>query len=140
MSIEIFVWSDRRLGSIEEWQQAIDREGVPLRLSTEGTFDALQGFLPATWGEHETGFECDHFDADEFTDDMEEFGSGRQWKQVLAFRWGGDFGAAVSAFAAAGAYARATDGVVFDGEAGEVVTPDQALQTAREMAKEYLAT
>ena len=33
MSMEICVFSDRILGSIAEWQQAIDAEGLPLRLS-----------------------------------------------------------------------------------------------------------
>ena len=34
MSIEIFVLSDRKLGSIAEWQRAIDREGFDLKLDT----------------------------------------------------------------------------------------------------------
>ena len=39
----------------------------------------------------------------------------------------------VGSFAAATAYARATGGVVFDGEAGEVLTPDKAAEIARDV-------
>jgi hypothetical protein len=37
---------------------------------------------------------------------------------------------------AATAYARATGGVVFDGEAGEVLTPDKAAEIARDVELE----
>ena len=51
MSIEIFVLSDRALGTIAEWQQAIDAEGFDLRLDTSRPFNALSGHLPAHRGE-----------------------------------------------------------------------------------------
>jgi len=35
MSMQICVFSDRTLGSIAEWQQAIDAEGFRLRLSDD---------------------------------------------------------------------------------------------------------
>src|SRR3954464_11375644 len=135
MSIEIFVLSDRRLGSIEEWQKAIEQDGFPLRLSTECTFERLNGYLPANWRDKSAGFECDHFDAAEFIDNMRDFDFGRRWGHVLAFRFGGDFNELMGAYAAAAAYARATDGVLFDGESGEVLAPDQALQAARDIVK-----
>jgi hypothetical protein len=54
---QIFVLSDRRLGAIAEWQQAIDAEGFDLRL-----FEDLSGHLPAHRGEQHAGFECGHWD------------------------------------------------------------------------------
>ena len=64
-------------------------------------------------------------------DDAPDIDFGRRWKEMLAFRFGGDFHALWGAFAAAAAYARATDGVVFDGESGKVLTPDEAAESAR---------
>jgi hypothetical protein len=49
----------------------------------------------------------------------------------LAFRFGGDFHALWGAYAAAAAYAKATEGVVFDSESGEVLPPDKAIAAAR---------
>ena len=60
MSMEIHVFSDRKLASIAQWQQAVDAEGFALRLSTEGSFEALRGFLPAQWSDRQAGFECFH--------------------------------------------------------------------------------
>jgi hypothetical protein len=135
MSIEIYVLSDRQLASIAEWQQAIDREGFALRLSTQCPFEALRGHLPAQWGDKHAGFECDHWKGSEVIDESPDVEFGRRWEHALAFRFGGDFGALLGAYAAAAAYARATDGVVFDGESGEVLTPEKAAQTAREFER-----
>ncbi len=55
---------------------------------------------------------------------------------MLAFRFGGDFLAAWGAFAAAAAYARATGGVVFDDQTGEVLTPDKAAEIARDIERD----
>src|SRR5882757_4644093 len=109
MSIEIFVLSDRALGTIAEWQQAIDAEGFDLRLDTSRPFDALSGHLPAHRGEKHAGFECDHWDSKDVMD--EEFcpgvDFGHAWTRALAFRFGGDFHALWGAYAAAAAYAKA---------------------------------
>jgi hypothetical protein len=138
MSIEIFVLSDRALGTIAEWQQAIDAEGFDLRLDTSRPFDALSGHLPAHRGEKHAGFECDHWDSKDVMD--EEFcpgvDFGHAWTRALAFRFGGDFHALWGAYAAAAAYARATAGVVFDGESGEVLAPDKAVEVARDLEQE----
>ena len=138
MSIEIFVLSDKRLSSIAEWQQAIDAEGFDLRLATSRSFDELSGHLPAHRGQQHAGFECDHWDPKEVMD--EEFCGaidfGRPWTQALAFRFGGDFHALWGAYAAAAAYAKATEGVLFDSESGEVLPPDKAAQAAREIERD----
>src|SRR5712691_386475 len=63
MAMELLVLSDRRLGTIAEWQRAIDAEKFTLRLSAETPFEELDGFLPAQFGDNETGFECAHWDA-----------------------------------------------------------------------------
>jgi hypothetical protein len=138
MSIEIYVMSDRRLGSMAEWQQAIDKEGFDLRLNTSRPIEALSGHLPAQRGAQHAGFECDHWDPAEILDDegLADVDFGRRWTQMLAFRFGGDFLALWGAYAAAAAYARATGGVVFDGESGEVLTPDKAADAARDIERD----
>jgi len=67
MSMELFVCSDRQIGSIEEWQAAIDAEGYPLKLSTDTRFEELNGFLPSSLRGELTGFECYHDDAKELS-------------------------------------------------------------------------
>ena len=135
MSIEIFVLSHAALSSLAEWQKAIDAEGADLKLSQEGTFEALNGFLPAGLRDVETGFECDHFDPATFIEESKEAQPELDWDggwtHVLAFRWGGDFKEAASAYLAASAYARATNGVIYDSEAGEIYTPEQAKPIAQ---------
>jgi len=138
MSIEIFVMSDRRLGSMAEWQKAIEQEGFDLRLDASRPFEALRGHLPAWRGSQPAGFECDHWDPADIldNDDLADIDFGRRWAQTLAFRFGGDFLALWGAFAAATAYARATGGVVFDRESGEVLTPDKSAEVVRDIELE----
>jgi hypothetical protein len=55
-------------------------------------------------------------------------GARLPFRRRLSCLWG--------AYAAAAAYAKATDGVVFDGESGEVLPPDKAAQAAREIERD----
>ncbi len=135
MSIEIYVLSDRCLASIEDWQRAIDAEGFKLRLDMSRAFADLGGHLLAQRGDEHAGFECDHWDPRDIIDTYEDIDFGRGWSRTLAFRIGGDFHALWGAYAAATAYARATDGVVFDSEAGEIFSPEQAAKTVRDIER-----
>jgi len=138
MSIEIFVMSDRRLSSIAEWQKAIEQEGFDLRLDDSRPLASIGGHLPAWRGSEPAGFECDHSDPADLldNDDLADIDFHRRWTQTLAFRFGDDFLALWGAFAAATAYARATGGVVFDGEGGEILTPDKAAEITRDVELE----
>jgi hypothetical protein len=133
MAMELFVLSDRRLGSIAEWQGAIDAEGFALRLSAETPFEELDGFLPARLGDKHTGFECDHWDARELTESP-KFEFDRQWAYALSFRFGGiDIYETPAAHIAGATYAAATDGVVLDLEVARVLSSQQALEAARDI-------
>jgi hypothetical protein len=138
MSIEIFVLSDKQLASIAEWQHAIDAEGLDLRLDASRPFQESSGHLPAHRGDQLAGFECDHRDPKDVLEDEScaDIDFGRRWTRALAFRFGGDFFALWGAYAAAAAYAKATEGVVFDGESGEVLTPEKAVQSARDIERD----
>ncbi len=135
MSAEIYVFSDRRLASIAEWQAAIDAEGFALRVSAEIPFNALGGFLPMQLEGREAGCKCDHFDAGEIMDHDPDFDYGRRWLHVLAFRWSGDVDACLSAYMAGAAYARATEGCVLDCEEGRLLTPREAANVVRELRR-----
>ena len=136
MSIEVYALSDRSLASIADWQQAINREGFDLWLYDPRPFEALSGHLPAHRGGRHAGFACDHWNAAELIDGCRNIDFGHRWTRALAFRVGADFDAMWGAFAAAAAYARATDGVVFDPIAGEVLPPARAVESARQVARD----
>ena len=133
MSLEFSVLSDRRLTTTAEWQQAIDAEGFPLRLDPACVLDEASGFFPAHVGDTPTGFECFHDSAGELIDEYSDIDFGRRWTHALGLRIGGDYDELRAAFMAAAAYARATGGVVWDGESGEVMSPDRAAEEARQI-------
>jgi hypothetical protein len=134
--MEVYALSDRRLLSVAEWQQSITREGFDLWLCDTRPFADLKGHLPAHRGGRYAGFACDHWNAGELADRHRTIDFGRRWKEALAFRVGADFDALWGAFAAAAAYARATDGVVFDPIAGEVLPPAKAVESARRVERD----
>ena len=136
MAMELWILSDKQLGSITEWQAAINAEGMPLTLSDEKPLDKIGGFLPARLRGQPTGFECNHWPAAEFMRDMPNVDFGHAWKHVLALRWRGDFNELRAAWVAGSAYARATDGIVFDDQEGKIRNSAEAVETAR---REYEA-
>ena len=132
MSMELYVLSDRRLASFAEWQAAIDGEGFGLKLDGKGDFAAQAGYLPAHYGEALAGFEVDHWDPQAMKrDDPEYVDFVKDEQHLLAFRWGGSKHELFGVFAAASAYARATEGWVLDCESGEEMTPDATAGLAR---------
>lgn len=130
--MEICVLSDTKLCSISEWQRAIDHEGFALRLSQEGLFAELDGFLPSMLQDKQTGFECYHVDPQELIETYDNVQFGREWKYAIELLWGGDFGEMQAACMAAAAYARATSGIVFDPQAGQLLTASQAVQVVQD--------
>jgi hypothetical protein len=136
MSIEISVLSNKRLAAIEEWQRAIDAEGHPLTLSTDRSIASLSGFLPAQWDGRPGGFECTHDDARELMDAYSGVDFGQPWKYALTFRWGSNLIECLSAYVAAAAYARATDGVVFDPQENKVLAEQEAFHLTHSLKKD----
>jgi hypothetical protein len=139
MSMEIHVFSDRTLSSIAAWQEAINAEGFDLQLSAEASLPAVKGFPPARLGDRTTGFECYHDDPRELLIGYQGIESGHEWRHALSFRWGGDLVECLAAHTAAAAYARATEGVLFDPDSGELLTSQQAVDRVREIEQELPA-
>ncbi|WP_031337734.1 hypothetical protein [Rhodopseudomonas sp. B29] len=135
MSMEMYVFSDRRLESIEAWQQAIDAAGDPLQLSTERPFAELGGALPVMLRDRPTAFECDHWDAAELMADLPHITFDHPWRDVLAFRWGADFDVGAAAYWVPAAYAEATGGVIFDDEEGRLISPARAREVAVDLER-----
>ncbi len=135
MSMELYVFSDTQLASMEAWQQAIDFDGGPLRLLTPFTFGELRGALPARFRDKGTAFECDHWSAAELIAEYPDIDFGRQWRYALAFRWGSNVYDGIAAYLSASAYARATHGVVLDCEEGTIISAQRAAEIAVELER-----
>lgn len=133
MSMEISVLSEERLNSIAEWQNAIDAERFPLHLADNLTFENMKGFMPAFLREKKTGFECYHVDPQDLIRTYDNIHFNREWKFSLAFVWGGDLAQMQAVWFAAAAYASATAGVVFDEQAGKILSANDALKVARDL-------
>lgn len=127
MSMELMLFSDKQLGSVQEWQAAVDGEGFPLRLSGDVVLDGISGFFPMHLRGELTGFECYHEDPGEIIGMNPDLGIDRPWKFVLHFVWlGSKWNELIAAWMAATAYARATDGIIVDGEDWKIYNPAQA--------------
>jgi hypothetical protein len=136
MSMEICLFSDRILGSIAEWQQAIEAEGFPLRLIDDVPLSEVDGILLGQLHDESTDFEFHPRDAQEM---MEFYGPAnfdRKWKYAFEFIWGGlNVNNGPGSWMAATAYARATSGVIYDGEEGKLFSPTAALDVARDLER-----
>jgi hypothetical protein len=136
MAMELFVLSDKQLNSVMEWQAAIDGEGYPLRLDGNKPIESLKGFLRAQLRDTRTGFECNVWPAEEFMREMSGVNFGHEWKHVLAFRWGGNLSQVPAVWMAAAAYAKATNGVVFDEEGGKIRSAADAQTVVGDVERE----
>lgn len=136
MAMELFVLSDQQLGTVVDWQAAIDAEGFPLRLQGNNVIETLKGFLPAQLRDTSTGFECNLWPADELMRDRPDVNFGHVWKYVLVLRWSGNLSQVPAAWMAATAYAKATNGVVFDEEPGKIRTPAEASIMVEEIERD----
>lgn len=136
MSMSLYIFSDRPVQSMAEWQAAIDADGFAAELYKPAKFEELDGFLPVKLDGVGTGFEVCHEDSPALISELADEGweVGRQWTQALSFHWGGDYRELIAAYATAGSYARATEGVVFDCEEAKVYEPAAVLEMARKMA------
>jgi hypothetical protein len=136
MAMEIFVFSDSQIGSMVEWQEAVEAEGFALRLSTDRPFNDLNGHLPAQLNGEDVWFECDHFDLAELIAHYSDVDFGHPWEFVLAFRIGASFKALLGAWIAATAYAKATGGTVFDETDAKLYPLDEALKLTRDLQRD----
>jgi len=126
--MQICVLTDSQLSSTAEWQKAIYAEGFPLRLSNPEPNRNLAVHLR----DEETSIEYGVYDFGELKDTCKAVNFGHGWKYVIAFTWSSDFAEEIAAWMAATAYARATNGVIFDEQEGKILSPEEALKIAHD--------
>ena len=135
MSAEIFVLSDSQIGSIAEWQQAIEAEGFALRLSTGDASDGLSGQMSARFGNEDVEFECEQVESDELMSRHSDVDFGHAWKFVRAFRGSPTLKQNVAAWISAAIFAKLTGGKVFDPGADRLSTAEELLSSLREVER-----
>lgn len=127
MSMELLIFADKELDNVQEWQAAIDAEGFPLRLAADVIFNRISGFFPMHLRGELTGFECYHEDSGKIIAMNPGLGIDHPWRFVLHFVWrGSKWNELLAAWMAASAYARATNGIIIDGEDWKFYTAAQA--------------
>jgi hypothetical protein len=132
MSIQICVLTDSLIAGIAEWQRVIDSEDFPLRISDD---DPNRNLAARLHGE-EAEISYDAHDFSELKDTYKAKNFGRDWKYAVAFTWSSDVADAIASWMAATAYARATDGIVFDEQEGKLLTPEESLRVVRELERD----
>jgi hypothetical protein len=101
MAMELFVFSDQKLGSIAEWNAALAELGFEVVIEEGGGIAGLNGSWPTKLRGRDVWIEYNHWDAAEFLEDQKEYvKKERDWKYLLAFRWGSDIYAHPSVFMA----------------------------------------
>ncbi len=133
MSMETYVLCSHPIGSLEEWQGAIDALGFGLRFRAGGGLSGHAGHLPAVWRGQEAGFElysCSSEDVAELSDDL-DLDLGGPWPFSYAFRYGGMSGCVGTWFAVA-ACLQLTGGIAVEGEEGKILKPEEAIPFAWE--------
>jgi hypothetical protein len=135
MSLEVYALSNQRLPSSSEWQLAIEAEGFPLRLVPSLPILDFSGTIPCQLRTTNTGFEYANLSPADFEDETSARPVAESYSNIVVLRWGADLPAGAAAYMAAAAYARATGGIVFDGEEGELLSVDRAAEIAREMER-----
>jgi hypothetical protein len=132
--MELRLLSDKRITTIAEWQRAIDDEAFPLQLSEQASLDTIKGFLPSRLRGKLTGFEYSEFNANEIKSEYPGANFGHDWRYALGLRWlGSKRDEMLAAWMAAAAYARVTDGIIFDELDVKIRTASQALEIVRDL-------
>src|SRR5215831_9926482 len=86
--MRLFVFSDRQVSSIAEWQRAIEAEGFALRFSTTGPADELSGSVAAKLGNDDAGFECNQESSADIMARYPDVDFGHAWQFAKVFRSG----------------------------------------------------
>jgi hypothetical protein len=137
MAMELWVFSDRQLNSVAEWQAGIDAEGYPLRLSIDRMFEKLRGFLPSYLRGELAGFETYHQDAGALIRSNPGIHFDHEWKYALGFRWlSSKANELRAAWMAATAYAQATDGIIIDDQAAKFHNAAEARQVVSDVDRD----
>jgi len=144
MSMEMHVLFQGKLPDKKALSQAMAEFGFPLTIKA-GSLERQRGFMPMRLRRDETGVEFDVFEGraavEEQVADIEDIAASDidpRFERSANFRWGGDADEMLAGLCAAAALAKLVDGVVFDGEAGNLLSVDEAVALAQDTLKATL--
>lgn len=132
MSMELYVFSDKKLSSIAEWNAILSTEGFEVEIADD-PIESLDGHQPTKLRGRDVWLEFNHWDAKRFLAEETYIQPDRQWTCLLALRWSFDVYAAPAAYMAASAYAKATSGVIYDCEEGRFISWKEGGKIARNL-------
>jgi hypothetical protein len=134
MALELHVFFAGGLPSKASLSTTMRQLGLPLNIArANGRLAQHTGFLPIKWRGDEIGVE---FDTRHGRQAVEEIAGAKiavdvRFDRSANMRWGGDENEMLAAQCVAAALAKLTRGVVFDAEAGRLLSVDEAISAAR---------
>ncbi len=131
MSVEMHVFFRGKLPNKRELSRAMGDLGFPLSIAA-GSLEKQRGFMPMKLRREETGVEFDVFEGRAAVEEIGGEGVDPAFERSANFRWGGDEDEMLAGLCAAAALAKLVHGIVFETEAGELLTVDEAIALARE--------
>src|SRR4051812_41916083 len=144
MSMEMHVFFHGKLPDKKALSRAMAELEFPLTVKA-GSLERQRGFMPMRLRREEAGVEFDVFDGRAAVEEIIAGFDGldgtdldRRFERSANFRWGGDEDQMLSGMCAAAALARLVSGVVFDAEAGRLLSSDEAIALARETLRTTL--
>jgi hypothetical protein len=135
MAMEIHVFFRGTLPTKAALGRTMKELGFPLSVKpATGSLEGHSGYMPMRLRREETGVEFDIFGGRSVIDEFGFEGVDPSLDRVANFRWGGDEDEMLAALCGAAALAKLTNGIVFDEAGDRLLSPDQAI----EMAKQHL--
>lgn len=131
MSIEINVLFQGKLPDKKALSRAMAELGFPLTIAA-GSLERQRGLMPMRLRREETGVEFDVFDGRAAVEERGGKDIDPAFERSANFRWGGDEDEMLAGLCAAAALAKLVNGMVFDAEAGKLLSVDDAIARAQE--------
>ena len=134
VSVDQVVFLSRdRLPTTKRWQAALDAAMLPVKLDATCEISSHSGCWPAEYEGVASGFEFYLFAADQAAFEVDEAELGGRDKSA-GFVTHSDYTELKAACAAAAALAIVADGLYFDEDADALITGEQSLDIARDVA------
>src|ERR1044072_5631262 len=132
MSIEMHVLFAGKLPSKAKLTRKMKELGFPFSIMPPlGSLEAQEGYMPMRFRRDETGVEFDVFEEREDLAEIADAELAQKFERSANFRWGGDVTEMLCGMCACAALATLVDGLVLEGESGDRLSPEQAVERAR---------
>lgn len=132
MSIEMHVLFAGKLPSKAKLARKMKELGFPFSIVPPlGSLETQEGYMPMRFRRDETGVEFDVFEEREDLAEIAGADLAQTFERSANFRWGGDVTEMLCGMCACAALATLVDGLVLEGESGDRLSPEQAVERAR---------